>query len=142
MDRPVTRHHMFNPEGLPEAKGFSYGALAAQGRALYVSGITAERTDGTFPHGIAPQFGEACARVARVISAAGGEPTDLVSMTIYTTDVAGYKAELGAVGAAYRQVFGRHFPPIALLGVAELFEKDALVELVCVAVVPDGQEPG
>lgn len=132
---------MFNPEGLPEAKGFSYGAVAAEGRTLYVSGVTAERPDGTFPDGIAAQFGDACARVARIIAEAGGDPSDLVSMTIYTTDVAGYKADLGGVGAAYREVFGRHFPPIALLGVAELFEPGALVELVSVAVVP-GAQPG
>lgn len=129
---------MFNPEGLPEAKGFSYGAVAAEGRTLFISGITAERADGTFPEGVAAQFGDACARVARVITEAGGQPTDLVSMTIYTTDVAGYKADLGAVGAAYREVFSRHFPPIALVGVAELFESEALVEVVCVAVVPHG----
>lgn len=130
---------MFNPEGLPEAKGFSYGAVAAEGRTLYVSGVTAERPDGTFPDGIAAQFGDACARVARVITEAGGDPSDLVSMTIYSTDVAAYKANLPAVGAAYREVFGRHFPPIALVGVAELFERGALVELVCVAVVPGAQ---
>ncbi len=138
----MTRHHIFNPEGLPEARGFSYGALAAQGQTLYLAGITAERPDGTFPEGMAAQFGEACRRVETVIAEAGGEATDLVSMTIYTTDVAGYKRELPALGAAYREVFGRHFPPIALLGVAELFEAGAVVELVCVAVVPGGQEPG
>lgn len=138
----MTRHDMFNPEGLPEARGFSYGAVAAGGRTLYVSGITAERVDGTFPEGIAAQFGEACARVARVITEAGGVPSDLVSMTIYTTDVDGYKAQLDPIGIAYREVFGRHFPPVALIGVAELFEAEALVELVCVAVVPDSQSPG
>src|SRR5690606_31896448 len=117
-------------------------AVAAGGRTLHISGITAEQPDGSFPGGIAAQFAEACRGVARVISEAGGDPTDLVAMTIYTTDVTGYKAELGAVGAAYREVFGRHFPPIALVGVAELFESAALVEVVCVAVVPDGQSPG
>ena len=138
----MTRHHMFNPDGLPEARGFSYGALAAAGRTLYVSGVTAERPDGSFPDGMVAQFGEACRRAALVITEGGGEPADLVSMTIYTPAVDEYKANLADIGAAYREVFGRHFPPIALLGVAELFEKEALVELVCVAVVPDGQSPG
>ena len=138
----MTRHHMFNPEGLPEAKGFSYGAVAAPGRTLYVSGVTAERPDGSFPEGIAAQFAEACRRVARVITEGGGGPDDLVSMTIYTPVVADYKANLADIGTAYREVFGRHFPPIALVGVAELFESEALVELVCVAVVPEGQSPG
>ena len=138
----MTRHHMFNPAGLPEAKGFSYGAIAASGRALYVSGVTAERPDGSFPEGIVAQFAEACRRVALIMREGGGAPTDLVSMTIYTPVVAEYKENLAGIGAAYREVFGRHYPPIALLGVAELFEKEALVELVCTAVVPEGQSPG
>ncbi|MFO7300406.1 MAG: RidA family protein [Actinomycetes bacterium] len=135
----MTRHHMFDPEGLPDAKGFSYGAVAAPGRTLYLAGITAEQPDGSFPDGIVAQFAEACRRVTRVIAEAGGDPSDLVSMTIYTTDVAGYKAHLRELGEAWREVFGRHYPPLALIGVAELFERDALIELVSVAVVPDRQ---
>jgi enamine deaminase RidA (YjgF/YER057c/UK114 family) len=138
----MTRHHLFNPEGLPEARGFSYGAVAAGGRTLYLAGVTAERADGTFPDGIVAQFAEACHGVARVVAEGGGEPSDVVSMTIYTTEIEAYRSELRAIGAAYREVFGRHYPPIALVGVTRLFEKEALVELVCVAVVPDGQGPG
>ena len=66
---------------------------------------------------------------------AGGDPTDLVSMTIFTTDVPGYRESLGPIGEAYRHVFGKHFPPMALIGVAELFDPKAKVELVCTAVV-------
>ncbi|HEX6947549.1 MAG TPA: RidA family protein [Acidimicrobiia bacterium] len=138
----MTRHHLFDPEGLPEARGFSYGAVAAPGRALYLAGITAQQPDGTFPEGIVAQFGEACRRVAMVIREGGGQSTDLVSMTIYTTAPSDYKANLSGLGEVWREVFGRHYPPMALIGVAGLFEPDALIELVGVAVVPDGQTPG
>jgi enamine deaminase RidA (YjgF/YER057c/UK114 family) len=57
-------------------------------------------------------------------------------MTIYTTDVQGYRDNLVPIGAAYREVFGKHYPPMALIGVTELFDPEAVVELVCVAVVP------
>jgi len=58
-------------------------------------------------------------------------------MTIYTSAMEDYRKNLRAIGVSYRNVFGKHFPPMALIGVSELFDSKALVELVCVAVVPD-----
>lgn len=138
----MTRHHLFNPGGLPPASGFSYGSVAADGSLLHIAGITGMRVDGTFAPDLAGQFGEACAGVARVIEEAGGDPSDLVSMTIYCTDVGQYRQRTKEIGEAYRSVFGKHFPPMALLGVAELVEPLALVELVCVAVVPEVSRRG
>jgi enamine deaminase RidA (YjgF/YER057c/UK114 family) len=136
MDRPVTRHRLIDVDGLPVPVGFSYAAVPVPGRTVYLAGITAERADGTLPGGLADQFEEACRAVAQVVAASGGEPGDVVSMTIYTTDVHEYRASLAEIGKAYRSVFGKHYPPAALLGVEELFHPEAKVELVCVAVVP------
>jgi enamine deaminase RidA (YjgF/YER057c/UK114 family) len=133
----MSRHHLFNPDDLPPATGFSYGAVAASGRVLHIAGITGLNADGSLGDALVDQFAVACGGVAKVIEGAGGEPSDLVSMTIYTTDVGQYLENLKPIGAAYREVFGRHYPPMALIGVARLFDTKALVELVCVAVVPD-----
>lgn len=133
----MSRHHLFNPEGMPPASGFSYGALADTGRALHIAGITGHAADGSIDVDLVDQFGTACAGVARVISEAGGGPSDLVSLTIYTTDIETYRARPKELGVAYRDVFGRHYPPMALFGVSELFDPRAVVELVGVAVVPD-----
>jgi enamine deaminase RidA (YjgF/YER057c/UK114 family) len=135
----MSRHHLFDPEGLPPASGFSYGALAAPGRTLHIAGMTGTQEDGTLPESLVEQFVVACQGVAQVITEAGGEPTDLVSMTIYTTDIEGYKSTMREIGTAYRETFGRHYPPMALIGVSRLFDPDALVELVCVALVPDDE---
>jgi enamine deaminase RidA (YjgF/YER057c/UK114 family) len=132
----MTRHHLFDPDGLPPARGFSYGAIAAEGRTLHIAGITGHREDGSIDPDLVEQYGAACRSVARVITEAGGDPGDLVSMIIYTTDVDGYRANLSPIGERYREVFGRHYPPMALIGVERLFDPAALVELVCVAVVP------
>ena len=134
----MSGHHLFDPDGLPPASGFSYGALAASGRTLHIAGMTGTRGDGSLPDTLVEQFAVACQGVARVISEGGGDPTDLVAVTIYTTDIEGYRSELGQLGHAYREVFGRHYPPMALIGVSRLFDPDALVEWVCVAVLPDG----
>jgi enamine deaminase RidA (YjgF/YER057c/UK114 family) len=136
MDGAMSRHLVFNPGDLPPAIGFSHGSIPAAGRALHIAGQTGHHPDLSIDPGLVDQFAVACRSVARVIEAAGGEPGDLVSMVIYTTDVAGYRENLGSIGEAYRAVFGRHFPPMALLGVGELFDERALVELVCVAVLP------
>lgn len=132
----MSRHQFLNPAGLAPPRGFSHGAVPAKGRTLYIAGQTGHHEDVTLDDGLVEQFAHACGSVAAVITEAGGDPTDLVSMTIYTTDVPGYRESLGPIGEAYRQVFGKHFPPMALIGVAELFDPKAKVELVCVAVVP------
>lgn len=134
----MTRHRLFDPEGMAPAVGFSYGAMPDDGRVLHVAGITGHLPDGSIADDLVGQFAEACRSVGRVIGEAGGDPSDLVSMTIYTTAVEEYRAALPELGEAYRGVFGKHYPPMALLGVTELFDPLAVVELVCVAVVPDG----
>jgi enamine deaminase RidA (YjgF/YER057c/UK114 family) len=131
----MSGHQFLNPAGLAPVRGFSHGAIPGEGRTLYIAGQTGHHEDLTLDDGLVEQFAHACRSVAAVIEAAGGEPDDLVSMTIYTTDVSGYRESLGPIGEAYRGVFGKHFPPMALIGVAELFDPKAKVELVCVAVV-------
>lgn len=137
MDRQMSRHRLFDPDGMAPAVGFSYGALSGGGRPLHIAGMTGHRPDGSIAEDLVDQFAEACRSVARVIAGAGGEPSDLVSMTIYTTVVDRYRENLRPLGEAYRSVFGRHYPPMALFGISELFDPAALVELVSVAVVPD-----
>jgi enamine deaminase RidA (YjgF/YER057c/UK114 family) len=131
----MSRHHLFNPDDLTPPYGFSHGALAESGRTLYIAGQTGHHIDLSIDDGLVDQFARACWAVARVIEEAGGEPGDLVSLTIYTTELNSYRENLGEIGAAYRQVFGRHFPPMALIGVSELFDARSVVELVGVAVV-------
>jgi enamine deaminase RidA (YjgF/YER057c/UK114 family) len=131
----MSGHEFLKPAGLAPPRGFSHGAIPSEGRTLYIAGQTGHHEDMTLDDGLVEQFAHACRAVAAVIEEAGGEPDDLVLMTIYTTDVTGYRESLGSIGEAYRRVFGKHFPPMALIGVAELFDPKAKVELVCTAVV-------
>jgi enamine deaminase RidA (YjgF/YER057c/UK114 family) len=127
----VTPHRIVNPEALAPPAGFAHAVVAAPGRTIYLGGqIGAGAT-------IAEQFGGAADAVVTALGAAGGRPEHLVSLTIFVTDVEAYRAALREIGDAYRQRFGKHYPAMALFGVSALFEPDALVELVGVAVVPD-----
>ncbi|MGH8928071.1 MAG: RidA family protein [Acidimicrobiia bacterium] len=130
-------HRFLNPPGLPEARGFSHLALPASGQIVYLAGQTGLAADGILEPDLISQFGRACHNVAGALAAAGGRATDLVSLHIYVTDIEDYRSHLRELGSVYREVFGRHYPPMALLGVKELFDPAAQVELVGVGVISD-----
>ena len=133
-------HELVNPSSLAPPSGFAHATAPVPGRTVYLGGQAGHRTDGSLAEGgIVAQFDQACANVVEALRAAGGRPEHLVSVSIYATDLAGYRDSLGPVGEAYRRHFGKHYPAMALLGVSELFDPDALVELVGIAVVPDGK---
>lgn len=129
-------HTFINPPELPEAVGFSHAAIPSDGRSVYLAGQSGHLTDGTIEIGLLAQFGQACRNVANALVATGGVPQDVVSLHIYVTDVAAYRGLRAELGQAYREVFGRHYPAMALIGVSELYDPQAMVELVAVAVVP------
>ncbi len=134
----MTSHQVHNPQTLAPAIGFAHVVAAAPGRTVYLGGQTAHGPDNVV-HGetVVDQFDRAAANVVTALVAAGARPEHLVSVQIYTTDVPAYRAALPEIGATWRRHFGRHYPASALFGVTELFDPDAMVELVCVAVVPD-----
>ena len=134
----MSTHQFLNPENLAPPAGFSHVAVAAPGRLVFVAGQTAHQADGSLAGStVAEQFAAAAANVAAALAAAGATPADVVSLQIFTPDVDGYRQESKAIGAAYRQVFGPHYPPMALFGVTRLYDPAALVELVATAVIPD-----
>lgn len=134
----MSAHQFLNPEGMMPPVGFSHVAVASPGRLVFLAGQTAHQADGTLAGStMAEQFAAAAANVAAALSAAGATPADVVSMQIFTSDVEAYRSQTKAIGAAYREVFGPHYPPMALFGVTRLYDEAALVELVVTAVIPD-----
>ena len=128
------------PEGWPRPKGYSNGVIApAGGQLLFVAGTigwdTEERLVG---EGFVDQFRQALRNVVAVVEAAGGEVAHIARLTIYVTDREAYTRDLRAVGEAYREEMGKHFPAMALLIVAGLVERGALVEIEATAVLPEG----
>jgi enamine deaminase RidA (YjgF/YER057c/UK114 family) len=132
----MSRHEVVNPPELAPPSGFAHAVVAAAGRTVYLGGQTALGPDGTvLGDGLVEQFDVAAGNLVTALRAAGGQPDDLVSLQVFTTDVERYRASLPELGDAYRRHFGYHYPAIALLGVARLFDREALVELMGVAVV-------
>jgi enamine deaminase RidA (YjgF/YER057c/UK114 family) len=124
----MSRHRIVNPPELGAPSGFSH-AVVADGRTVHLAGqIGAGAT-------LVEQFDDASRRLLVALRAAGGEPEDLVSLQVFVTDVGAYRAALPAIGQVWRAHFGRHFPAMGLFGVRELFDPDAQVELMGVAVL-------
>ena len=130
-------HEILNPSTLAKPIGFSHAVAATTGRTVYIGGQVAHDVDGNIVgETMAEQFGQAARNVVAALDAAGGSPEHLVSMQIFVTDVAEYRASLSELSEAYRESFGRHYPAVALFGVEELMDPAAKVELVCIAVIP------
>jgi len=125
-------HRIVNPPELGEPSGFAHAVVAAPGRTVYLGGQTG--TGDT----VAAQFDTAAASLVTALRAAGGEPDDIVSLVIYTTDVDEYRAAMEELGGVWRRHFGRRYPAMALVGVSALADPDARIELMGVAVVADG----
>jgi enamine deaminase RidA (YjgF/YER057c/UK114 family) len=131
-----TPHRIVAVPGLAEPVGFAHAVVAATGRTVYLGGQTAQGPDGAIiGTTIAEQFDTAAGNVVAALSAAGARPEQLVSLLIYTTDVREYRSSLSELGPVWRRHFGRHYPAVALLGVAALFDEAAKIELVATAVI-------
>jgi enamine deaminase RidA (YjgF/YER057c/UK114 family) len=126
VERPV----IVNPQELPEPVGYAHAVVA--GGAVYLGGQIGEGAT------LVEQFDSAAARVVTALRAAGGEPEHLVSLVVYTTEIDDYRRSLAELGEVWRRHFGRRYPAMALVGVDALLEPAAKVELMGVAVVPDG----
>lgn len=132
-----TPHRIVNPESLPPPTGFAHAVVPAEGRTVYLGGQAGHRVDGSISEELVEQFDQACANVVEALRGAGAEPRHLVSMQIFATDVSEYVRLSQQIGEVYRRHFGKHYPAMALVGVPRLFDVRSLVELACVAVVPE-----
>jgi enamine deaminase RidA (YjgF/YER057c/UK114 family) len=141
-DNPEKKKHVqaVDVPGWPRPKGYANGTIT-EGRLLHVAGQIGWK-DGKFEHReLAGQFGQALENVVAIVRAAGGAPEHIARMTVYVTDLDAYRSNLAGVGEAWRKHLGKHFPAMALLGVAGLVEREAIVEIEAVAALdplPEG----
>ena len=132
---------LINSPDLAPPVGFSHAVR--DGNTVYLGGQVAQARDGTVTGStIVEQFDVAAANLMTALRAAGGEPEDLVSLQVFVTQVAEYKASLRALGDIWRTHFGRRYPAMGLFGVTELFDPAAKVELMGVAVIGSGGPGG
>jgi enamine deaminase RidA (YjgF/YER057c/UK114 family) len=126
-----------HPSGWPRAKGYSNG-VAASGRTVVVSGMIGWDASGQFQtDDFVGQARQALENIVTVLAEAGARPEHIVRLTWYVVDKREYLAAGRELGAAYRDVIGRHYPAMSAVEVSALMEDRARVEIEATAIVPD-----
>ena len=127
---------ILQPPGWARAKGFSNG-IAATGKLVFIAGQVGWTGEGRWEaRDFAGQFRQALVNILEVLAEAGGRPEHLVRLTWYVLDKREYLNSLKAVGEAYRDLMGRHYPTMAVVQVGGLVEDEARLEIEATAVVP------
>ena len=125
-----------NPSSLAKPSGFSH-AVVASGTTVHLAGQTALDASGLIVgDGIVEQFEQALGNLLTALRAAGGSPEQLVSLTVYIVDMDDYRAHAREIGGVWKRLVGTDYPAMAGIGVARLWDADALVEVQGMAVLP------
>jgi len=130
-------HRILQPNGWARPKGYANG-VSASGRTIYVAGqIGWDAQQKLVPGDLVAQARQALANIVAVLAVDGAKPEHIVRLTWYVTSRADYLAAAEPLGAAYRDVIGRHFPAMTAVEVSALMEAGAVIEIEATAVVPD-----
>jgi len=125
-----------NPPELGRPSGFSH-AVVGEGRTVFLAGQTALDASGQIVgDGVVAQFEQALGNLLAALRAAGGEPEHLASLTVYIVDMDDYRAHAAEIGQVWKRLVGRDYPAMAGIGIARLWDAEALVEVQGFAVLP------
>jgi len=125
-----------NPPSLARPSGFSHAVVANGGRMIFLAGQTALDSSGAIVgQDVVAQFAQALGNLLAALRAAGGEPEQLASLTVYTTDLEDYRSHGREIGAVWRRLVGSEYPAMAAIGVSRLWDAAALVEVQGFAVI-------
>jgi enamine deaminase RidA (YjgF/YER057c/UK114 family) len=126
-----------NPGELARPAGFSHAVRATGTVTVHLAGQTALDAQGRIVGGgVVGQFEQALRNLLTALRAAGGSPEHLAALTIYIVDVPDYRAHAREIGQVWKRLAGTDYPATAGIGVARLWDDDALVEVQGVAEIP------
>ncbi|MET0221696.1 MAG: RidA family protein [Tardiphaga sp.] len=123
------------PSGWPKPKGYANG-MSADGRIVVTGGVIGWDAHEKLQPDFVGQVRQALQNIKDILAEGGAGPGHLVRLTWYVVDIEEYMGSLKALGAAYREVLGAHYPAMALVQVVRLVEPAARVEIEATAVVP------
>lgn len=130
---------LLNPPHWPAPRGYT-NTIVARGDIVFVAGQVGWTPDGKFPSKtVAGQLRQALINIGEALAPSGAKLSDIVRLTWYVTDKAEYLATIKDVGAAYRDVMGKHYPVMSVVEVKALVENEAKVEIEATAVIPRAQ---
>ena len=127
---------ILQPPAWARAKGFSNG-IVASGRLVFIAGQVGWTGQGEWKEkSFAGQFRQTLQNILEVLEQAKGRPEHIVRLTWYVIDRDEYLGSIKEVGAAYRELMGKHYPTMAVVQVSGLVERNARLEIEATAVIP------
>ena len=133
-DAPSTVRTL-QPSGWPKPKGYANG-MTADGRIVVTGGVIGWDVEEKLQPDFIGQVRQALQNIKDILIEGGAKPEHLVRLTWYVIDIEEYMGSLKDLGKAYREIFGAHYPAMALVQVVRLVERAARVEIEATAVVP------
>jgi enamine deaminase RidA (YjgF/YER057c/UK114 family) len=123
------------PSGWPAPKGYANG-MAVDGRIVVTGGVIGWDSEERLETNFVAQVRQALCNIVAILAEGDARPEHLVRLTWYVVDMEEYLSNLKELGGVYREIFGSHYPAMALVQVVRLVEKAARVEIEATAVVP------
>jgi len=127
---PAGNKTIIMPPSLGDSSGAAYSHGVRVGDMLFLAGHTG--TAENEPANFDTQARRAFAQLDAVLKTAGGSLNDIVTMTVFITDVR-HGPEFLKIR---KEILGRDFPASALIGVSHLMPVDGLLEIQALAVLP------
>ena len=128
---------ILQPPGWAKPRGFSNG-IAATGKLVFIAGQIGWTGESKWEaKDFAGQFRQTLKNTLAVLAEAGGKPGHIVRMTWYIVVKGEYLCAIREVGAAYRELIGKHYPAMAVVQVGALMEDEAKLEIETTAVIPE-----
>ena len=125
------------PPNWPRPKGYANG-VAARGNLVFLSGIVGWNAQGQFAgNDFVTQVRQALLNIVEILNQAQAKPEHIARMTWYVLDKNEYISAAREMGAAYREIIGRHYPAMTVVEVSGLIEPQARVEIEVTAVIPE-----
>jgi enamine deaminase RidA (YjgF/YER057c/UK114 family) len=125
------------PPGWPRPKGYANG-ISARGRTIFTAGVIGwDANERIVAPDLAGQFAQVLRNILDILAEDGAGPEHVVRMTCYVVSRDEYVESLPAIGSAWRETMGRHYPAMAVVEVSGLVEPQARVEIEAIAMVPD-----
>ena len=123
------------PKDLPMRKSHSQVITVTGGTLVFIAGMTSRsEKDATpvHPGDMRAQLRQVCENIGRALRSVGGDFSDVVKTTTFTTDVEEYHR----VSDERFKYFKKDLPTSALIGVVRLAHPDLMVEIEAMAVIP------
>ena len=136
MKRELT-HTLIHPAGWMRPSGYAHG-VSATGRIIVTAGQVGwnPTLGGVQTEDFAEQTATALRNIVTILRAGDAGPEHLVRLTWFITSRDEYASAAKRIGAAYRQIIGKHYPAMSVIVVSALLDPRAKVEIEATAVVP------